>query len=160
MSGKKPDYDGSASPDDPGHLLRHLFMALRVQVEEGLRPRGYSLPQFGVMMALRRTPGKSNAELARGAYVTPQAMGEVLSTLEKARLIRRKPHKTNARILSAELTPAGNKALDSCLEVIRDVNDRMFASMSPENKKQFGALLELCLKGLKNGVPGIPSTPP
>ena len=135
-------------------------MALRVQVEEGLRPRNFTLPQFGVMMALRKNPGRSNAELARGAFVTPQTMGEVLSALEKAKLIRRKPHKTNARILSSELTPAGEKALDSCLEVIRDVNDRMFAPMTEENKKQFGALLDMCLKGLQNGAPrskGAPS---
>lgn len=153
MSGKKPDCDTAVTdPEDPSHLLRQLFMALRVQTEEGLRPRGFSLPQFGVMMMLKRIPGQSNAELARRAYVTPQAMGEVLGTLEKAKLIRRRPHEDNARILSAELTPAGEKALDSCLKVTQQISDRMFAPMSGENKKVFASLLELCLVGLKNSA--------
>jgi DNA-binding MarR family transcriptional regulator len=153
MSGKKPLCKISpADPEDPSHLLRQLFMALRVQTEEGLKPRGFSLPQFGVMMFLKRMPGLSNAELARRAYVTPQAMGEVLSTLEKAKLIRRRPHEGNARILSAELTPSGEKALDSCLQVTRQISDRMFAPMSAENKKVFAALLEQCLTGLNAGA--------
>ncbi len=156
MSVKQPQCGTQVefAPDDPTHLLRQLIMALRAQFEEGLRPRGYTVPQFGVMMALKHNPGRSSAELARGAFVTPQAMGEVLAGLEKARLVRRRPSKGNARILLAELTPSGQKALDSCTEVVREINARMFAPMSSDSKKNFSKLLQLCLRGLQDSSPG------
>ena len=158
MSDKKPLCEMTAvDSDNPSHLLRRLFMALRVQAGEALDPLGYTLPQFGILMMLKRKPGLSNAELARMTFVTPQAMGEVLSGLERSKLIRRKPHEKNARILLAELTAAGEKALAASKEVLDRLNDRMFSRLSPENKKQLGALLELCLIGLDKSVPDIKS---
>ncbi len=148
MSVRTPTCD--VPKGDAGHLLRHLIMALRVHAGENLRPLGFTLPQFGVMMALHLNPGRSNAELARGAFITPQAMGEVLTALEKAKLVRRKPQKGNARILLAELTPAGTKALTACKKAMQGVQGRMFSRLSEENKQQLAALLELCLIGLNS----------
>ena len=100
--------------EDPGYLLRQLFMALRVHASEALSPLGFTLPQFSVLMSLTRRPDQSSADLARMAFVTPQAMGELLNGLENANLVRRKPHKENARILLARLTSAGETALADC----------------------------------------------
>jgi DNA-binding MarR family transcriptional regulator len=124
-------------------------MALRVQASEALSPLGFSLAQFSVLMSLKRRPDQSNADLARMAFVTPQAMGELLKSLENANLVRRKPHKQNARTLLARLTPAGETVLGDCKKVLDKLNERMFSRMSAENRKQFGALLELSLVGLQ-----------
>ena len=72
-------------------------------------------------------------------------MGELLSGLENANLVRCKPHKENGR-----LTSAGETALADCKKVLDELNGRMFPRMSAENRKQFGALLELCLIGLQD----------
>ena len=154
MSDRK-SFFGAANmdPEDPGHLLRQFMMAIRTQASEAVSPLGYTMPQFGALMMLKMHPGSSNADMARMMSVTPQALGEVMSGLEKAKLVRRKPHDKNARILVASLTSAGEKALSSCKEALDGMNARMFSHLTPENKKQFGSLLQLCLKGLGADMP-------
>jgi DNA-binding MarR family transcriptional regulator len=96
-----------------GYLLRQAWRTWLTALELALRPHGLTAPQYGVLSALSRSPGASNADLARVCTTTPQAMNGVLATLERARMIERRPHPNHGRILQVMLTDEGRRHLDA-----------------------------------------------
>ena len=57
------------------------------QIEEAVKPRGLTVPQYTTLSVLRRHSGLSNAQLARRSLTTPQSMSEVIAALERNGLI-------------------------------------------------------------------------
>jgi DNA-binding MarR family transcriptional regulator len=138
-----------ANPGLPvGYLLMRVHRALRAMIDETLRPQGFSMPQVAVMLALGRKAGLSTAELARLAFVTPQAMGEVLAGLETKGFVIRRAHDSHGRILPAELTPAGLEARNLCHDVLSKAERQMLSDLSDEERRMLGKSLERCLVGL------------
>ena len=72
-----------------GYQLKHLQTALRSRMDETLRPLELTTPQYNCLEQLRRRPGASNSELARGAFVTRQTMNTLLRGLQERGLITR-----------------------------------------------------------------------
>jgi DNA-binding MarR family transcriptional regulator len=71
------------------------------------------------------------ADLPRACNTTPQAMNEVLATLERESLIERRPHPTHGRILQATLTSEGQRRLESAHPAVRSLRraiERGFSS--------------------------------
>ena len=137
---------GSGQP--VGYLLMRVHRALRAAIDETLRPHAFTLPQVTVMFALARKSGLSTADLARRAFVTPQAMGEVLAGLEAKGCVIRRAHDSHGRILPAELTPIGIEARKLCHEVLARAEEQMLSGLSADERETLGRLLERCLEGL------------
>ena len=142
------DHELSGSGQPVGYLLMRVHRALRAAIDETLRPHGFTLPQVTVMFALARRSGLSTADLARRAFVTPQAMGEVLAGLEAKGCVIRRVHDSHGRILPAELTPAGVEARKMCHTVVGEAGALMLSGLSDDEKRLLGELLERCLEGL------------
>jgi DNA-binding MarR family transcriptional regulator len=123
-----------------------------------LRPHGFTLPQVAVMFALGRRSGLSTAELARRAFVTPQAMGEVLAGLEAKGCVIRRAHDSHGRILPAELTSDGMEARNLCHEVLAKAEAQMLSGLSADERGALGDMLERCLEGLVD--PSVESDTP
>src|SRR5690349_3088702 len=90
-----PPASGQLSHKRPapiGYLLRQAHQRWRAALDDALRPLGLSLPQVAIMAALKQSPGLSNAELARTAFVTPQTMVQLLTSIEVAGLVVRRRH--------------------------------------------------------------------
>lgn len=102
-----------------GFLLVQAWHAVIAAMDTGLRPHGLTPPQYGVLSVLARDPGLSGADLARVVNTTPQAMNEVLATLERKHLIERRPHPTHGRILQATLTGEGQRRLQAANPAVR-----------------------------------------
>jgi DNA-binding MarR family transcriptional regulator len=94
-----------------GYLLRQAWRTWLTALELALRPHGLTAPQYGVLSVLARSPGASNADLARACTTTPQAMNGVLATLERASMIERRAHPNHGRILQVMLTDEGRRHL-------------------------------------------------
>lgn len=150
MSTDQPACDHELTgPNQPvGYLLMRVHRALRATIDESLRPHGFTLPQVTVMFALAHKSGLSTADLARRAFVTPQAMGEVLAGLEAKGCVIRRAHDSHGRILPAELTQAGIEARKLCHEVLAKAEAQMLSGLSPGERATLGGLLERCLIGL------------
>ena len=141
-----------ASERDPallGQLIRDVHMAFRAAVDEALRPQGLSLRQVAVLASLKRSPGQSNADLARGASMTPQSMVEVVRGLEGAALVGRRPHPGGGRALQAQLTPAGVAALTAGRAVIAQTESKLLSGLSMGERRQLRHLLERALALLR-----------
>lgn len=143
------DYDHEFGADQPvGYLLMRLHRAFRAAIDERLRPHGFTLPQVSVMFALAHKSGLSTADLARRAFVTPQAMGEVLAGLEGKGFVIRRAHDSHGRILPAELTQTGIEARNLCYEILVRAERQMLSDLPAEERRMLRDSLERCLVGL------------
>src|SRR3954447_19312066 len=101
-------------PPRPPSLLyavKQVELAVRAHLDELLRPSGTTVLQYTALTVLDRRDGLTTAELARNSFVTPQAMGELVTSLERRALIDRRPDPGNRRRLLISLTPAGAELL-------------------------------------------------
>ena len=96
-----------------------------------VKARGLSVNQYTTLSVLDRRSGLSNAQLARRALVSPQSMNEVLLTLERRGLVRRRAHPDHGRILQTRLTAKGRRLLAACDAEVREVEARMVGDLSP-----------------------------
>jgi DNA-binding MarR family transcriptional regulator len=102
-----------------GFLLVQAWHALRAAMDTALRAHDLTPFQYGALSVLARDPGLSGADLARACNLTPQAINEVLPTLERKHLIERHPHPTHGRILQATLTDEGQRRLQAANPAVR-----------------------------------------
>jgi DNA-binding MarR family transcriptional regulator len=132
------------------YLIATISRAISRELATVRRP-GIAGPQVAPLLALRREPGLSNAQLARRSYVTPQSMNDVVIGLEQEGLIRRTPDDDNRRILRAHLTPAGRKFLSSWEKAIDRMEDRLFEGFTGEDLRTLTIDLERCAENMGLG---------
>jgi DNA-binding MarR family transcriptional regulator len=130
------------------YLVKRLEMAERARMEEVLQAHGVTLHQYTALSLLERRDGLSSAQLARRHFVTPQAMNQLVATLERDGLIRREPDTANRRILRTSLTDDGRARLAACHAAVDDLERLMLAGFTPEEERGFRAALERSLRGL------------
>lgn len=121
-----------------GYRLKRAASALRSRMDEGLRPHGLTVPQYATLELLEAQPGLSNAELARGAFVTRQSMNVVLRGLAEGGLVVRAEVSEHGRALPTHLTEEGRRRLEAAREVVYALDRQMTAAV-PEDR--LGALL-------------------
>ena len=130
------------------YLVKRLEMAERARMEEMLRPHGVTLHQYTALSILERREGLSSAQLARRHFVTPQAMNQMVATMERDGLIERRPDAVNRKILRAWLTERGAQVLRDCHAQVDELEGRMLAVLTPEQAGEFQRALERCLGAL------------
>ncbi|MGW8329376.1 MarR family winged helix-turn-helix transcriptional regulator [Streptomyces sp. NPDC055897] len=124
-----------------GYLLKEASSALRVAMEEVLRPLGMSVTHYSCLELLAQRPGLSNSELARGAFVTRQSMNVLLQTLERDGYVTRPAAAPVGKALPARLTPRGRRSLEKATVAVRSVEVRMLSGMTgAEQSRAFGIL--------------------
>ncbi|MFE6913393.1 MarR family winged helix-turn-helix transcriptional regulator [Streptomyces rubiginosohelvolus] len=124
-----------------GYLLKEASTALRVAMEEVLRPLGMTVTHYSCLELLAQRPGMSNSELARGAFVTRQSMNVLLQALERDGYVTRPSEAAVGKILPAQLTPRGRQSLEEASAAVRAVEVRMLAGMTEsEQESAFRAL--------------------
>ncbi|MFD4000435.1 MarR family winged helix-turn-helix transcriptional regulator [Streptomyces rubiginosohelvolus] len=124
-----------------GYLLKEASTALRVAMEEVLRPLGMTVTHYSCLELLAQRPGMSNSELARGAFVTRQSMNVLLQALERDGYVTRPAEAAVGKVLPAQLTPRGRQSLEEASAAVRAVEIRMLAGMTEdEQESAFRAL--------------------
>ena len=116
-----------------GSRLKRAASALRSRMDEGLRPHDLTVPQYVTLELLEQQPGLSNAELARGAFVTRQSMNVVLRGLQQAGLVHRQAVSDRGRALPTHLTDEGRRRLAEARGVVHAL-DRRLAEAVPEHR--------------------------
>lgn len=132
----------------PGYRLKRAQNALRVCLEDALRPLGITAPQYAVLVALERQPRLSNADLARLAFITPQSMLGIVQNLERAGLVTRQEDPGHGRILQTTLTAKGHKAARAGLDRINAISATMLTGFNEAEVEQFSAMLDRCARNL------------
>lgn len=116
------------------YLIGRLNRGIQPALTEALSPHELSLPEFTTLSVLARRPGLSNAQLARRALITPQAMIQILRRLEERELVTRSVDPAHARILQSSLTARGHRLLKRASSAVDTVEDRMLEELPSEER--------------------------
>ncbi|GAB1823335.1 MarR family winged helix-turn-helix transcriptional regulator [Herbidospora sp. RD11066] len=134
-----------------GYLLKEASSALRVAMEEVLRPLGMSVTHYSCLELLAQRPGLSNSELARGAFVTRQSMNVLLQALERDGYVTRPAEAPVGKALPARLTPLGRRSLEQATAAVRSVEIRMLAGLTETEQSEAFRLLKSMIHSLRGG---------
>lgn len=124
-----------------GYLLYQAVATLRPRVTAELRPLGIGLPEFVCMRNLSIWPEQSNAELARRASVSPQAMNMVLRGLEELGVIARPVSVSSGKALPARLTRKGHALLKRAEAAVQAADELLLSKLSPTERGELKRLL-------------------
>jgi DNA-binding MarR family transcriptional regulator len=127
-----------------GYELKKAQHGLRLRMDEDLKELGVTAPQYAALSVLAEEPGLSNAGLARRSFVTPQTMNQILTRLEEAGLVERRPHPEHGRVLQAFLTKEGEELRRDCATRVEAIEGRMVAELSEEERSWLLGMLRRC----------------
>jgi DNA-binding MarR family transcriptional regulator len=130
-------------------MVKHIFFQFRALMDEELRPFGATTAQIRLLQAIRTAPGSSGAQLARQCAVTPQSAQVLIAKAEESGWIIRSKDTLNERIVTASLTPSGEKLLKVAERAIRSLEAKAWHDVSPEMLKKLVKVFEQCLKNLE-----------
>jgi DNA-binding MarR family transcriptional regulator len=115
--------------------LRHAQHAVRTRLDADLAATGLTTPQYAVLAEIDHQGELSASELAREFGMSAQTINVLVQGLESAGLLRRSPHPTHGRILLANLTPTGKRALERGREVWIGLQDRLLSGLSTSERR-------------------------
>lgn len=136
-----------------GYVLKQTATALRGAMDAALRPLELTVPQYACLELLGQRPGLSNAELARGAFVTRQSMNLVLRGLADRGMVTRPETAPHGRTRPTELTDAGRRVLDAASSAVRAVEQRMLSPLTDDQQRRLRADLAACTAALTSEAP-------
>ncbi|PPK71126.1 MarR family transcriptional regulator [Actinokineospora auranticolor] len=132
-----------------GYLLKEASSALRVAMEEVLRPLGMNVTHYSCLELLAQRPGLSNSDLARGAFVTRQTMNVLLQALERDGYVTRPAAAPVGKVLPTRLTPRGRRSLEKATVAVRSVEVRMLADMTDAERSAASRILRSMIRSLR-----------
>ena len=130
------------------YLVFRLERRIRSRLDDALARHGMTTTEYMALSELRLRSGVSSAQLARAAFVTPQAMNQVIRDLEQRGLIRRKPGRNGGRVLHTSLSRAGLSTLERCDHALDEIEQVMLATLNEETRQALAAHLTACGQAL------------
>ena len=109
-----------------------------------------SWSESSVLKRLARAGAATTAELARLEGMRPQSMRTIVASLEKMRMVKRRPHATDGRQVNLELTARGAAAQKSSGEARQGWLTRTFEGLTAEERETLfaaGRILRRSLEG-------------
>lgn len=152
---QNPDMKQAETPDFSkwvGYRLKQVHSELRAAMDAELRGHGLTVPQYACLELLAECPGRSNAELARGAFVTRQSMNVVLRGLQDSGLIERADTAEHGRARPARLSAEGYRRLQGARAGILAVEQRLTSAFTPGQVRVLMDLLDTMVRGLRSGT--------
>lgn len=131
-----------------GYQLKRAQLALRNTMDTRLAELGLTSPQYAVLCALDRSPGASNADLARYAFVTPQTMIRIVAQLEDKGFVERTPDPNDARRKQTHLTERGRAKMNQANTIVAEIDTQMTRDLDDAERDQVAAALAKCARAL------------
>lgn len=132
-----------------GYLVYRVERRLRARLDDAVKAHGVTTTEYVVLSVLRDRDGLSSAQLARWAFVTPQAMNLVISALERRRLVRRRPDPRHKRSLRASVTRRGLQVLEHCDRSMDVIEADMLTGLDPGTLDSVRDALASCAHALE-----------
>jgi DNA-binding MarR family transcriptional regulator/predicted RNA-binding protein len=110
-----------------------------------LRDYGLSVSQYACLEILASRPRISNADLARDAFVSRQAMHQLLTGLQATGLVSAAGQGRSQRYA---LTAEGRTRLRSASSTVAAIEQRMLATLSAAEREQLHRQLTICTTAL------------
>jgi DNA-binding MarR family transcriptional regulator/predicted RNA-binding protein len=128
-----------------GYALKRAQHALHSTMDGELRDYGLSVSQYACLQILASRPRISNADLARDAFVSRQAMHQLLTGLQATGLVSAVGQGRSQRYA---LTAEGHTRLRTASSTVAAIEQRMLATMSRAEREQLHRQLSICTTAL------------
>lgn len=127
----------------PGHMIRRLHQISVSVFAARIAEAGFDLTpvQFAALAVIDEHPRIDQATLAGLIAYDRVTIGGVVDRLCQKGFVARTVSKQDRRARELELTPQGRKILALVAPVVRDVQNRILAGLSAEERSTFVALL-------------------
>jgi DNA-binding MarR family transcriptional regulator len=128
-----------------GYVLKRATVALRAAMDAALRGHDLTVPQYSCLEQLAHQPGLTNTQLARGTFVSRQAMHQLLATLKSTDLVQ---GDGGGRHEHFSLTNDGARRLADASAAVAAVQEQMLAPFDPAQRRRLYADLTACAEAL------------
>lgn len=127
-------------------LLGRAYSRLGFQIVDGVVGAGFpQKPRHSAVFAQIRPEGSRLTDLARGANMTPQSMGEILDELEELGYVERRPDPSDRRAKLVTLTALGRECVAAGERTIRglesEIDERIGAGAHAELRRMLERLI-------------------
>jgi DNA-binding MarR family transcriptional regulator len=131
------------------YLIYRVERRLRARLDEVVSAHGVTTTEYVTLSVLRDRDGLSSAQLARWAFVTPQAMNLVIAALERRGLVRRRVDPNHRRVRRASVTRRGLNVLERCDRSMDVIEADMLQDLDPGTVDTIRAALWSCAHSLE-----------
>lgn len=132
------------------YLVGRLNRILRRRLGQVVAPFKLSVPEYTTLSVLQARGNLSNAELAKRAFISPQAMNEVIQGLEARKLVTRRASSSHGRIVQLLLTQRGLETMQECDAEVDRLEQRMLAGLAAADRRTLGTALAACAHALEH----------
>ncbi len=139
-----------------GYVLKRATVALRAAMDAALHEHDLTVSQYSCLEQLAHHPGLTNTELARGTFVSRQAMHQLLATLKSTGLVKGDGGGRHERFT---LTAGGARCLVGASAAVAAVQEQMLAPFDSEQRRRLYANLAACAEALSQQTPAPPLPP-
>jgi DNA-binding MarR family transcriptional regulator len=138
---------GPASADlNTVAMLGRAYSLLGFQIVDGVVGAGFpQKPSHSAVFAQITMEGSRLTDLARGANITPQAMGELVDELEELGYVERRPDPTDRRAKLIVLTERGKACIAAGISTIEGIEERISETLGERGHRQLRSLLNRLL---------------
>ena len=130
-------------------LMRRLLVGLKSRLDEELRPKNVTSAQLRLLHEVKERPGASGAQMARACYVTPQSLQALMMKAVARGWVARGTDEANHRLVTARLTPAGERLLVYADEVLAKLEVEVWGKVSVVDLRAMNETLERGLERLE-----------
>jgi DNA-binding MarR family transcriptional regulator len=135
------------------YAVKQVELVVRAHLDDLLRDSGVTALQYTALTVLARRDGLTSAELARNSFVTPQAMADLVTALERGGFILRRRNPDNRRQLLISLTPEAYALLDRFDGPVAGIEARMVGGFDAADRERFRDYLNRARWSLEVAAP-------
>ena len=123
-------------------LLGRAYSLLGFQIVDGVVGAGFpQKPAHSAVFAQIVPEGSRLTDLARGANMSPQAMGELVDELEQLEYLVRHPDPTDRRAKLIVLTPKGRDCIAAGMATIDGIEQQLTELLGERGHRELRRLL-------------------
>ena len=128
-----------------GYTLKRVTAALRTAMTAALDDLELTVSQYATLELLAQRPNISNAELARGTFVSRQAAHQLLAGLRERGLVA---STGEGRAQRNHLTAEGRRRLRQASQAVAEVELRMLERLDDDERNRLFGALTTCAEAL------------
>ena len=133
-------------------MLGAAYSLLGFDIVDGVVGSGFPIkPHHSAVFGQIRPQGMRLTDLARGANITPQSMGQIVDELEQLGYLIRTPDQTDRRAKLIKLTEEGEKVAQQGATTVQGIEERLTELLGVRDYKKLRAIL--------NTIVSRPQTP-
>ena len=126
----------------PGHLIRRLQQISFAIFMDQARHFDVTPVQYAAIVAISNHPGIDQTELCNIIAFDRSTIGDVVTRLEKKKLIKRRHNPLDRRTKSLDVTAAGQRLIHDIEPAVRATQRLILAPLTPAERHAFMQMLK------------------